>query len=195
MKVTIKAQKETPHPIKVKVCRVSSSLAVLCSSHETTEDTKPPKLTTGSLQLWHAPHGAAETGSSLTCISYTCSSTAKFVVWLQKQAVESERDVTTWQPAVDHIPPASGLMCSKEMENTWKLSSTSTESQGIKGISFSQKQQSRDEEEDLRDSFSYGPSFGSPCVLADLLYPSDMHKKGSLVSMSALKSTVQPPLL
>lgn len=44
MKVTIKAQKDTPHPIKVKVCSVSSSLMVLCSNHETTEDTKPPQI-------------------------------------------------------------------------------------------------------------------------------------------------------
>lgn len=44
MKVTIKAQNETPHPIKVKVCSVSSSLVVLCSNHETTEDTKPPQI-------------------------------------------------------------------------------------------------------------------------------------------------------
>lgn len=44
MKVTIKAQKETPHPTKVKVCSVSSSLAVLCPIHETTEDTTPPQI-------------------------------------------------------------------------------------------------------------------------------------------------------
>lgn len=64
------------------------------------------------------------------------------MVWLQKQAVESGRDIITEQPAVDHIPPASGLTCSKTRENTWKLPSTSTEGQGMMGISFFQKKQS-----------------------------------------------------
>lgn len=44
IKVTIRAQKETPHPIKVKVCSVSSSLVVLCSKHEATKGTKPPQI-------------------------------------------------------------------------------------------------------------------------------------------------------
>jgi len=121
MKVTVKAQKETPHPIKVKVCSVSSSLVVLCSNHETTEDTNPHKLTTDCSQFWHPLHRPAEKGSSLTCISYTCSSTAKFVVWLQKQAVESRRDATTEQPAVDHIPPASGLTGSKKQRKHMEI--------------------------------------------------------------------------
>lgn len=84
----------------------------------------PHKLPTCCLQFLHPPHRAVEKGCSLTCISYTCSSTAKFVVWLQKQAVESGREVTTEQPAVDHIPPASGLTCSERQRKTWKLPST-----------------------------------------------------------------------
>lgn len=79
----------------------------------------PHKLTTDCSQCWHPVHRVAEKGSSLTCISYTCSRTAKFVVWLQKQVVESGRDVTTEQPAVDHIPPASGLTCSKKTEKKY----------------------------------------------------------------------------
>lgn len=79
----------------------------------------PHKLTTDCSQCWHPVHRVAEKDSSLTCISYTCSRTAKFVVWLQKQVVESGRDVTTEQPAVDHIPPASGLTCSKKTEKKY----------------------------------------------------------------------------
>lgn len=116
---------------------------------------------------------AAGTGSSHTSCSYTCSRMAKFVLWLQKQAVESERDITTEQPAVDHIPPASGLTCSKNRENTRKLPFTSTESQDMMGISFCQKkkQSLEEEDEDIRNRSSCGLPFSSPFVSAALPHP------------------------
>lgn len=173
---------------------MSSSLVVLCSNHERTEETNPHQLATDCLQSWHPPHRAAEKGSSLTCISYTCSRTAKFVVWLQTQAVESRKDVTTEQPAVDHIPPASGLTHSKKnRENIWKLPSTSTESQGVKRISFSQQQQSRKEvEEDTRDRSSHGLPFGSSCISADLLrLREDQIQSRASGTVGAITSCVQ----
>lgn len=134
---------------------------------------------------------AAETGSSHTSRSYTCSRMAKFVVWLQKQAVESERDITTEQPAVDHIPPASGLTCSKNRENTRKLPFTSTESQGMMGISFSQKRQSLEEEdEDQKQVFMW-----TSLCLSSFASSSRHTMIIDLVSMCALKSGVQPSQL
>lgn len=146
------------------------------------------------MQFLHPSHRAAEKGCSLTGISYTCSSTAKFVVWLQKQTVESGREVTTEQPAVDHIPPASGLTCSKRQRNRWKLPSTRCKDTVLRGVHCPRRNRIEMRKKRMSETGLH-VDFVSVCVSARLPYPSGMHKKTDLASMCVLKNTVQLSLV
>lgn len=168
---------------------MSSSLVVLCSNHET-KDTKSSQINHRLLPVWHPPPRAAQKRSSLTCILNTCSRTAKFVVWLQKQAVESGRDVTTEQPDVDHMPPASGLTCSKKTPGKTHGNYHSLHQKAKVLRKFYSPRSSRVERRKRRISeTSFHMDFPlAPPVSAALPYSAGMHKKIGLVSTCTLKT-------
>lgn len=143
MKVTIKAQNETPHPIKVKVCSVSSSLVVLCSNHETTEDTKPPQINHRLLAvLASSPQSGRE--RLLTYLHLVHLQQDSKICGVVAKTGSGVRERCHHRAASCGPHPTSiwANMQQKNREKIWKLPSTSTESQGVKGISFSQKKQS-----------------------------------------------------